>query len=504
MGLADYYRRGAVAASQVLAGFNEDRFRERLLGTTVGISFGADALGPEGRALTDLLVRLTARLYPSLAIRGDRTADGRVAELRDLARAINPAVDLDEQPTIEVVVGVHAPAPIGTTTVFAGSEGWDSLISLRSHQAVGGSFVPFGAGVSACLATANVFRSVFLGANAHLDSDVIFSVYNGSRGATAASAPTLANLQRPVVLAGCGAIGNAAIWALARAEATGLVCLVDHETVELGNIQRYVLTTRADEGRAKVDIAARELTRSLRPVPRQMTLADFLADEGYDHDRVLLALDSARDRRQAQASLPRWIANAWTQTGDLGVSVHSFGVGACVSCLYLPEGKTSNEDELVAGALKVPERLMEVRLLLHTGGGVARPLLEAAATKLGVPIENLLPFEGKPIRLLYVEGICGGAVVPLGEQMAGAPQNMHVPLAHQSALAGLLLAAALIRESSGTEPATTMVTRINLMQALGVEVRQLALADSRGICICQDPDYRARYAEKFAPNTTAG
>ena len=53
-------------------------------------------------------------------------------------------------------------------------------------------------------------------------------------------------------------------------------------------------------------------------------------------------------------------------------------------------------------------------------------------------------FEGRPLRALYTEGFCGGAVIPLGEP--GTPANeVHVPLAHQSALAGVLLAAAGVR-----------------------------------------------------------
>ena len=70
---------------------------------------------------------------------------------------------------------------------------------------------------------------------------------------------------------------------------------------------------------------------------------------------------------------------------------------------------------------------MEVRLLLHSGKGVGRPLLEAMAVKLGLGIEALLPFEGKPIRTLYVEGMCGGAVVPLGQVMFRHGSSMQTP-----------------------------------------------------------------------------
>ncbi len=71
---------------------------------------------------------------------------------------------------------------------------------------------------------------------------------------------------------------------------------------------------------------------------------------------VLAGVDSARDRRAMQATLPHWAANAWIQTGDLGVSDHHYRNGACIACLYLPTGKTPNRDELVAAALQVPDQ----------------------------------------------------------------------------------------------------------------------------------------------------
>lgn len=66
MALADYYARSALAASQVLAGFDEQRFRGVLEGVRVGLVIGTDAVQcTEGRALLDLLVRLLARMYPT-------------------------------------------------------------------------------------------------------------------------------------------------------------------------------------------------------------------------------------------------------------------------------------------------------------------------------------------------------------------------------------------------------------------------------------------------------
>jgi len=276
----------------------------------------------------------------------------------------------------------------------------------------------------------------------------------------------------------------------------GALHIVDHQAIDLGNLQRYILAERTDETNIKVEVLARYFTGNIRPKPQALSFENFVASKGYAWPRMILALDSSRDRRAAQASLPQWIANAWTQPGDLGVSSHDFLDGACVACLYLPGHALENEDAIIASALGISDRLMQIRTLLHNGDGVPRDLLDSIAKARAIPIERLLPFEGQPVRHLYTEGFCGGAVIPLGG--AGTPpQEVHVPLAHQSALAGLLLAAAAVRQALGLGGSGTQVTRIDLMRPLGSYLTQLAAKDQRGICICQDGDYRDVYQGKY-------
>lgn len=492
MGLAPYYARGALAAAQVLQGFDEARFRERLGEVRIGVAFGPDAAASmEGRALLDLLVRLLARLYPTLLIRENGT--GSIGEeLSELARRINPEIELvSGTPSIEVVVGEQAEAA-APLVLYAGSNGWDALLSPRGHRWLGRSAIPFGAGAAACFAAGNVFRKVFIDGS-EFDPETTFSTFLREPRSTDA-APSFTVIG-DVVLVGLGAIGNGAAWAFGRTNVNGRLWLVDHQVVDLGNLQRYILAERRDEGLMKTEVASRFLSNGLVAKPEPVTLAEFLPANGYAWDLMLLALDSARDRRAAQASLPRRVVNAWTQPGELGMSTHDFLEGACVSCLYLPEHALENEDHIIANALGVPERLMEIRLLLHSGGAVGRELLEAIAQKLNVDAQRLYDFEGKPVRSLYVEGFCGGAVLPLGS--AGTPrQDVHVPLAHQSALAGVLLAAAALgsdrRAGRGTK-----VTRLDPLRPVPPVPTQPASKDPRGLCICQDQDYRAVYARKY-------
>ena len=493
--LAEYFDRSAIAAAQAIEGFDEQRFREHLDRTPVGVSGTAGRR--EGDAMLDLLVRLLARLYPALYI---DVPGSQGAQLAELAVAINPQIELIDAPELGIVVGDGAPF---AESIFAGSDGWDSLLDTGRPLPAGDSANPFGAGAAACLAAAALFRRVFLDDwPARAEAELRFSTLHGERADAPTGGPDLpAVLAGETVLAGAGAIGHGALWALRRLPTGGTLWVLDPETVELSNMQRYVLAERRHEHAVKAALAA-ELDATVRIEPHEGDLAAFLSARGHRWPAMLLALDSARDRVGAQASLPAWIANAWTQAGDLGVSDHSpfGGDGACVACQYLPEGPTKNEDELVAEALGVPEQVMEIRTALHTGRPVARPVLEAIAAAVGQQVEALLPFEGRTIRELYVEGFCGGAVIPLGE--AGKPHaaahNVHVPLAHQSALAGVLLAAALIRHTLSGPPEVTRVTRVDVLGPVAALPTQPLRATHQRRCICDDWVFRSVYETKTA------
>ena len=496
MAFADYYSRTALAASQILAGFDEPRIRAALDKVRIGVAIGADAAETrEGRAIVDLVIRLLARIYPTIVVRGEGRAGRELANVAlGLAQHVNPNIDSAEEATLELAIGVALPNAIACPRIFLGSSEWNAFLSDSEPRGTSDSDNPFGAGAAACLGAANLFRSVFLGSRANLDHDITFSTLTGDVGSS--SNPPITCSLGEIVLVGAGAIGNATAWALSRLEIDGNIHLVDDQTVDLGNLQRYVMTERGHESFVKVEVLAEYFKGRLRRVPYQKKFADFVSIHGYKWRKMLLALDSAADRRAAQASLPEWVANAWTQPGDLGVSTNDFLEGACVSCLYLPERTMENEDAIIASVLNLSDRIMEVRTLLHTGQGVSRQFLETVGIARAIPIERLLPFEGRPIRSLYSEGFCGGAVIPLGA--AGFPrQEVHVPLAHQSALSGVLLAAAAVRQALGLNKIGTHVTRINVLAPLGEFITQPAAKHPSGVCICQDPDYVAVYRSKY-------
>ena len=123
-------------------------------------------------------------------------------------------------------------------------------------------------------------------------------------------------------------------------------------------------------------------------------------------------------------------------------------------------------------------------------------VLQAVAVGLNLSLEQALQFEGRTIRELYVEGVCGGALLPLGR--AGQPrQEIHVPLAHQSALAGVLPAAALAREAAGNHAESTRVSRIDVLKPMKDDLTQAARRAGDHRCICEDRDFLTAYHSKY-------
>src|SRR5262249_29171108 len=151
-------------------------------------------------------------------------------------------------------------------------------------------------------------------------------------------------------------------------------------------------------------------------------------------------------RVNAQASLPRWIANAWTQPENIGVSRHpSLLDGPCVACLYMPSGRRKNLDELVAESIGLadPVGLREVRALLHTGQPVGAAFIASISAKTGAPSDLLRQFEDQPLRAFYSRAVCGGLLIGF----SGGNARVEVPMAFQSAAAGIMLAAELIADA---------------------------------------------------------
>ena len=142
---------------------------------------------------------------------------------------------------------------------------------------------------------------------------------------------------------------------------------------------------------------------------------------------------------------------------------------ACLACLYLPDGTVPDQDEVIAGALGLQDRKLDVvRPMLHNGEPVDLVLMAEIAKRLAIPVDPLLPFVGKPLRSLYQEAICGGVVF---EITAGrSPVRMEVPMAFQSAMAGIILSGEIIKRADSKSGTDWTTAKLNLLRKMPSDV----------------------------------
>jgi hypothetical protein len=151
----------------------------------------------------------------------------------------------------------------------------------------------------------------------------------------------------------------------------------------------------------------------------------------------------------------------------------------------------------VAEEIGLPDAERDVRTLLARGIPVDRSLLERIAGAKGVPLEVLLPFEGKSLREFRSQAVCGGLLLRHGA--TGSNERLaHAPMAFQSALAGVMLAAEIVQHVQGKHSVDRTRTEIDLLRPLGMHLSNNDAKHPIGRCLCQDPDFMGVYNEKYA------
>lgn len=518
MSLPRFLERALDAAVPALGGIDRAAVRAKLEGTVVRLRFGATV--PESTAGTGALLaaNLFSRLYPQIALNG---CDPMVTVAQERILVVNPDCEiLTDLRQDAITLAFESGARPDERTVTVAARGWN--VYVDTDPTGGAKPAAPAALTAACLGVAEVFRMVF--------ADEL-----GMRGRRGPQPGTLnlvafddTEVDLPVPesvavprmrLVGAGAIGQAAALTLSAAGLEGTIIATDPERVALSNLQRYVLTEDADVERVKVELLDERIGSERLRVdgqPRQWDAA--LAREPLP---TLTALDTPEDRIAVQASLPGPIYNAFTQPADIGWSRHeAFGEAPCLACLYWPDHERPGRHEQIAAAFKVhPLRVLAyllhrlpVGLPLPPGGAptvpdmeqpaelpswLARPLLQDIAAGAGVAEEELAAWRELTLADLYQDGICGGALLHLN--VGEAPHEVVVPLAHQSALAGVMLATELIiasvPELHAARPAAAEA-RFNVLSGLPqVVLRPRSLTAG---CICSDSVYRQVYLEKFA------
>lgn len=461
---------------------------------------------------------LLARMYPTLIV--DAPEPIREAAVETIL-AVNPACDLvgdEAQPNAALTWGA---GPVSATEVCVSAAGWNVLLDDAVPDA-STPCSPLAAMASAALGVREVFRAVL--------GDLTDDHRNGGTPL----GWNLITLREPedgipplvegvdfgeLALVGCGAIGQSFVDAIRASNSRGRLVAIDPEDVELSNLQRYVLTTNGDVGEAKTSLVARALQGTEVEVVQQRRA--WSLDDGLSPACLVCALDTVTDRIGCQGSLPRTIYNAYTGDQDLGWTRHErFGEDACLACIYWPSQREASWTDQVARSLGMEADGKRIALYKVSGIGIGEPLPPAILASNGVApelaaqwgqkslLDDLTEAFGlseqvksewcdKDIDAVYSEGLCGGRLVEVLDR--GKNELLLVPLAHESVLAGVMLAASVIAAHHPElrdvrHPDTKGAVRLSGAPSLPYTSAPARLDE----CICSDPAFTGHYHESWA------
>jgi molybdopterin/thiamine biosynthesis adenylyltransferase len=463
---------------------------------------------------------LCARIYPRLRI----LAPSRIAdECSAVARRINPGCEIEHGPGRAAARLCWTGDTSSEDSITVSPAGWDVLIDPLHADGLRATNILTSLAAGA-IGASEVFRQVF---TAYLPSG------RGTRNPGGFNLLTLASPDQNlpdlphsidvgrVHLVGAGAIGQAMVYALAAVQVRGTLVVLDPEVVSISNLQRYVLANDADVGASKISLVERALKGTgIQTITKQVPWG-LESLESEQPETICAAVDTAALRIAIQASLPKRAYNAWTQPADIGWSRHeSFGEDACLACLYWPTRPRPSYDELIARALKehqlralaylmfnvpvdavlLPEQIPRLAPLPAPPDApqwTERSLLQDVALRFGLKDDDIKAWQGRQLSDLYHEGICAGALIR--HQSGELSEEVAVPLAHQSALAGIMLAAQLLiaatPELAAHRP-KAIEARLNLLARFPQLSARPRMRTAN--CICSDAVFLRQYSVKWA------
>lgn len=423
----------------------------RLQSLRIGIWSEPTAMGASGNLIAEALGDVLGRLWRKLDVYGP------IAET--FVQAANLAASSGRQldcamhswnPPYDFVIALGADVPTGVGPgLRVGATGW--VAKVGSKAVVNNDPNPVGPATAAAIVAAELFKRLFadgLGTRATLlPPEFEWSVWDYGHGSSPPPVDTL--YFDDVHVIGVGAVTHGMLWLLERwpSRATGLLHLIDQDSYDESNGQRYIGMHPEDVGRPKSEQAAERL-RGRQPrllvYPHDNDMNRYFIEKRPDC-RVQLAVigvDSPEHRRQLALKLPRRVVNMWTEGDRLGAARFGFTEGwPCLFCAY-PEDTAEPMDETGLISKETGLKPHRVRELLFSGDGLEHSDVSVIASRHAMSDPQALV--GKPLRT--VRGVlCATGRLQLPETAV----DVDVPFAFSSFLAGIGGFVELVRELWG-------------------------------------------------------
>lgn len=514
MALPRFIDRALDALTRLPVDRDRDWFLTRLSGSSITLEAAPGVIDDAVHRAGYLLgANLAARQYPSIQLTGPTELCDEAAKL---IRAINPAADVDRGRTETTVALGYGVSSKGDHSIGVMARGW--LVDLHPARPELLPAIGPAALAASTIGMSELFRQligdVMPEQKRRSSPPASFNLIDWGADPLSASLASGPLEVGRLHLAGAGAVGEAAALALGTMALSGELWPVDHECVELSNLQRYVLAFDNDIEKPKAELVAERLAGSTLRVVEVPTKWGADARSGPGSGTVLVALDTGGARIEVAGSLPTNVYNAFTGPSDLGWSRHeAFGEAPCLACLYWPSRPVPSHHEVIGEALDVnPERVLLYLIrptlpvgspAIQSGSGTFKTdererqtwyeqsLLDDLVARSVMTSEDAERWRDQPIEALYRDGVCGGGFVP--GRSTRVDRDVIVPLAHQSVFAGIMLAtqlvAALDAQLRPLRP-PEIEGRLDLLAPLPQIVTRPRVRTPR--CICFDADFGGR------------
>ncbi|MBI4090734.1 MAG: ThiF family adenylyltransferase [Candidatus Komeilibacteria bacterium] len=489
----------------------------------VVVEIGPSALQlPQAQLIVSFTVNLIARLHPvvqQLTIVIPREVDVAVAVPRWLAPSLAAhlttllrALPKQVSWTITTVApherdcalnigDVRPGAQAGS--MFIGSDKWEVYFSPTRAVPIGNGVNPVGAYAAACIGVAEIWKRLLARHPEHFDNAVIrpqaepltFSTFTYL--AAAGQNPLLPltiDIGRMTV-AGVGAGGGAAIFTLASLpNLAGHINLIDPDTIESSNINRYVIADALDVSNKahKVAVAANILKRfsALQTACCSDPFSKCNGLTAEDYRYVVAAVHSREARRDIQMETPEvlWDAGA-TQDGEFRIWRMILGQTECMYCKHPP-----GEDDLeyqkaaqVAKLLGLDRDLCLGKIKNHD------PFSEEECSAIAALVKRHgyefdAPYPGQRFNDWEQEQ-CG--------KLKLANLDDEVPIPFAPVMAGVLLAGELIKQRYFPEYVLNSRYSNTLMGKFMTRTRPFRRTPRENCSFCHDPIYLSQYRRRW-------
>lgn len=342
-------------------------------------------------------------------------------------------------PPYDFVISIGVKLPQDTESGIAiGADGWN--ISANQSVRLSDNSNPVGPFCAAALASSEAFKIIFCRSNIEdqilpMPSQFFWNAWFGNGDVP----PIDLNLHfEEMHIFGVGAVSHGFLWILKNwpHDIDGTVHLIDPDSYEVSNAQRYLGMSMEDWNKPKVEQMAKNLKQchpNLDVKTHHKDMNQYFMDENPDCNvsLAIAGLDSVEGRREMALKLPKNIINMWTSENHVGASRFSFEDSwPCLYCVY-PEEKQEIPDETGVifcefGKALQPSRIRE---LLSSG----QPLSLDDAIKIGkkthIEPDSII---GQPIR-----SVRGHVCSAMGIQLPKSSTEEQIPFVFASGLAGL-------------------------------------------------------------------